>query len=72
MQDEDNVDQGLVDEDHDDNNSGDMQFTNRIVLSKLSGSTKKPLAFCNNKVPKTLCISASAIEALEGPNGFRP
>ncbi|KAI6009335.1 ribonuclease III domain-containing protein [Pisolithus microcarpus] len=64
-QDEDDNDQGIVDEDHDDNSSGDTLFTNRIVPTRLSGGTKQPLAFHNNKVPKTPRISASAIEALE-------
>ncbi|KAI5987433.1 hypothetical protein EDD15DRAFT_2372133 [Pisolithus albus] len=55
----------VVDDDHDDNNSGDTQFSNRVVRTKLGGGTKQPLAFRNNKVPRTPRISASMIEAIE-------
>ncbi|KAI6035752.1 hypothetical protein EDC04DRAFT_2604842 [Pisolithus marmoratus] len=40
-------------------------FSSHSVPTKLSSRTRQPLAFHNNKVPRTPCISANAIEALK-------
>ncbi|KAI5981564.1 hypothetical protein EDD15DRAFT_2379391 [Pisolithus albus] len=64
-QEDDDDERHVVDDDHDNNNSGDTQFSNRVVRTELGSGTKQPLAFRNNKVPRTPWISASMIEAIE-------
>ncbi|KAI5989444.1 hypothetical protein EDC04DRAFT_2912225 [Pisolithus marmoratus] len=64
MENEDHDDQG-IDEDNDEDNAGDTQFASQVIPAKLSGMTKQPLTFWNNKVPKMPHISTTTIEALK-------
>ncbi|KAI6022607.1 hypothetical protein EDC04DRAFT_2606917, partial [Pisolithus marmoratus] len=64
-QDGDNDEQGMVDEDNDENLSGDMPFSSCSVPTRVSSGTKQPLTFHHKKIPKTPCISATAMEALQ-------
>ncbi|KAI6146742.1 hypothetical protein BKA82DRAFT_4356213 [Pisolithus tinctorius] len=63
--DADNDEEGTFDANKDDDNTSDTQAQHCIVATKLSGVSKQPPMFHNNKVPRTPCISATAIEALE-------
>ncbi|KAI6030675.1 hypothetical protein F5J12DRAFT_779770 [Pisolithus orientalis] len=63
--DADNDKEGMFNADKDDDNASDTQAQHCIVATKLSGASKQPLTFHNNKVARTPCISATAIEALE-------